>query len=128
MFKLDWASYSSLRFADTFLPYVAGYKAKGSYIFDGAELFKDSRKVDRKLLPLTKSDKLVTLLPIHTLKDSSKKNRISNIQPHDLSLELDEYGDIDMSFKFGRDFKSYLRSVSKADSPQLQVKAQLFNH
>lgn len=120
VFRLDWSNYSSLDFADTFLPYVAGFRAKASYVFDGAELFKNSRKVSRKLLPLTKSDKLVTLITYTYPKGvlaAERKNRIS-IKSHEalVFLEVDEFGDIDMSFRFGRDFKSYLRGVSKADS------------
>ncbi len=42
VFKLDWTKYTSIDFADKFLPYIKNaFKAKGVWMYDGAELFKD---------------------------------------------------------------------------------------
>ena len=53
VFKLDWSSYSSLKFADTFLPYIKNrYKGKAMWMYDGAELFNGLRKADQKFIQI----------------------------------------------------------------------------
>ena len=116
VFRLDWSSYDSLRFADTFLPYIKkAYKAKASYVFDGAELFKDSSRVQQELLPLTNSDTLITLISYTYPKEvmaSQQKNKVQAAK-HEvlLFLEVNEFNAVDVSFKFGENFKNYLKRM-----------------
>jgi len=116
VFKLDWSNYGSMDFANTFLPYIKKtYSAKGSYMFDGAELFKDSRRAKRELLPLTNSDKLITVIGYSYPKGvlvAQRKNRIS-VAKHEVLVffEVDEFGTVDVSFKFGSNFKNFLKTI-----------------
>lgn len=62
VFKYDWQHYYSLDFADTLLSYADRIKAKGLFAFDGAELFLNSQKSERKLYLLDDNQYLINLI------------------------------------------------------------------
>lgn len=115
IFNLDWASYSSMSFADTFLPSVASYQGKGSYLFDGAALFTGLRKTARKLFAFIDSTKLITLVSYTYPKGVFSEKRKDRVQPSDHEVcqfvEIDENGSIEISFKFGKAFKETLSDI-----------------
>lgn len=113
VFNLDWSSYSSLDFADRFLPYIKnGYKGKAMWMYDGADLFSGLRKVDQKLFKFDDNKYLISLInytyPKGVLAESKKD--IVRVTEHEVLtfIEMDKYDDIDISFKFGKRFKDYL--------------------
>ena len=62
VFKLDWNTYYPSDFADTFLSKVGGYECKGVKFYDGAELLNGLKASPRKMLPITETNKLISLI------------------------------------------------------------------
>ncbi|MAN28749.1 MULTISPECIES: hypothetical protein [Mesonia] len=114
VFKLDWSSYGSLDFADTFLPKVGGYKGKAMWIFDGAELFPNLKKSDRKTLSLSNDNKLINLLSYTYPKGvlAGEKKQSVSVGKHEICafIELKKDNSIEVSFKFGDNFKDFLKN------------------
>jgi len=113
VFKLDWSSYGSLNFADTFLPDVNLYKSTAMWVYDGAELFANIRKSDRKTLSLSGDKDLINLLvytyPKGVLAEKKKDTLV--VAKHEICtfIEIDIDNSIDIHFKFGDDFKKFIR-------------------
>ena len=124
VFQLDWANYYSLDFGNIFLPNTTSYRATGVYLFDGASLFRSIRKSDKKTLPLNNDDTILTIIGYTYPKGvlaGDRKERI-HVARHEVLtfMEMDAEGNIDVSFKFGSDFKkflsNYLKDTNRNDS------------
>lgn len=117
VFRLDWSQYNSIRFANTFLPYVGGVDGKGLWMYDGAELFNDIKTANRRLFKFDDHKDLISLIcytyPKGVLIGDSKSK--VHVSEHEVLtfIELDEYDNIELSFKFGRRFKMYLEATLK---------------
>ena len=117
VFKLDWSTYGSLDFADTFLPYIKeGFKATGMWMFDGAELFSDIRTSEKKILSLTNEKKIINLLSFSYPKGvlAEKRKETVSVGKHEICtfIEIDKQNSIEIFFKFGNNFKDFLNSNS----------------
>lgn len=114
VFKLDWSTYHLNDFANTFLPNVGGYQAKGVKFFDGAELLSNLKPSKRNLLPLMDNNKLVSIVAYTFPKGVEaglKKNRAQpNGNEIGVFIEVDQNEKASMSFKFGSDFKKFAES------------------
>lgn len=126
-FKLDWKTYSSLGFANTFLPYIKkGYKGHASYFFDGAKIFQGLQKVDRKVFAYTDTQNLTTVVT-YTFPQGVLAAQLKNrVQPakHEVCvfIEVDKSGTMNISFKFGEKFKKILKKVPLPSSQKPQFK------
>ncbi len=123
VFKLDWSSYKSDDFADTFLPKVGGHECKGVRVYDGAEILNRLQKSKRKLLPLTNDNSLISIITSTFPKGVEAGNKTNRVQPssHEIAafIEVDENKNADISFKFGDHFKKYL-SAKKVSSSSIE--------
>lgn len=119
-FKLDWSSYYSLGYADTFLPKVGGYKGSSIRFYDGANLLKNLRKSDRKDLQLINSKKLISIIGYSYPKGVLAENRKETVIPakHEVCtfIEVAQNDDIEVSYKFGDNFKQFLASQKLSSS------------
>jgi hypothetical protein len=122
-FKLDWSSYYSVGFADTFLPKANGYQCKGVRFYDGAELLNSLRKTPQKLLQLSDNNKLINIIACTYPKGVEAEKNKNKVQPsnHEIAtfIEIDQHNNIDVSFKFGRNSKTFLREYFKTNSSLL---------
>jgi len=112
VFKLDWSSYGSIDFADTFLPNVNGYKATALWMYDGAELFKDLQISNKKTMSLSNDKKLINIVSYTYPKGvlaEKQKNTVS-VGAHEICtfIEVNKDNSIDIHFKFGDNFKEFL--------------------
>lgn len=118
VFKLDWNTYYPIDFADTFLPKVDGYECKGVKFFDGVELLNGLKASPRKLLPLSESNKLISIITSTFPKGVEAGLKKDRVQPanHEIAtfIEVDQAEKATVSFKFGNNFKDF---VSKQNSP-----------
>jgi len=117
VFKLDWNNYYSLDFADTFLPKINPYRETGLYLFDGASLFTSIGISEKKILSLTNDDSLITNIgytyPKGVLAEN-RKDRIDVTSNEVISfMEIDQDDNIDVFFKFGTNFKTFLSNYLK---------------
>lgn len=116
-FKLDWSSYYSLEYADTFLPKVEGYKGKAIRMYDGGELFKGLRKREKEVFAFVGSDELIRLISYSYPKSVLAQERKNSVQvtKHEVItfIEIDQDDSIDISFKFGDRFKEQLKIAFK---------------
>lgn len=112
VFKLDWNTYYPIDFADTFLPKVGGYQCKGVKFFDGAELLNGLKASPRKLLPLSESNKLISIITATFPKDVEAGLKKDRVQPanHEIAtfIEVDQAEKATVSFKFGNNFKDFV--------------------
>ncbi len=124
VFKLDWSSYSPNDFADTFLPKAEGYEVKGVRFYDGADLLNGLQSSPRKLLPLTDSNQLISIITCTYPKGVEADKKKNRVQPsnHEIAvfIEIDEQKNIETSFKFGRDTQSFLREYFKKNDGLLE--------
>lgn len=112
VFNTDWLSYSSLKFADTFLPKVDELYGKGFNFFDGAEIFDRADKIHRELLPLEDNNKLISFVAYSFPKGVEASLKKERVQPDYnevcLFVEVDEENNTEITLKYGSDFKSFL--------------------
>lgn len=142
VFKLDWSSYSSLDFADKFLPYIKNaYKGKALWMYDGAELFNNLKKAEQKLFKFDDNRHLISLINYTYPKGvlAGNKKGIANVAEHEVLtfIEVDEHDAIDISFKFGKRFKGHLeryfkeigvsKSISDLENKTYNTNKQSFN-
>ncbi len=117
VFKLDWSSYSPNDFADTFLPKAEGYEVKGVRFYDGADLLNGLQSSPRKLLPLSDSNQLISIITCTYPKGVEAEKKKDRVQPsnHEIAvfIEIDEHKNTEASFKFGRNSQSFLREYFK---------------
>ncbi len=110
VFKLDWSSYQSLDYANTFLPEVIGYKGKGVWMYDGADLFQGLTKTEQKLYKFDDNKYLISLINYTYPKgvSASKNSHRVNVTKDEVCtfIEIDENKDIKIQFKFGTRFKN----------------------
>lgn len=117
VFKLDWSSYGSIKWADTFLSYTGGVKGKALWMYDGAELFKDLKATKSKQFMFDEHKNLISLIgytyPKGVLAENSKN--VTSPTEHEVLtfMEVDQNKNIDIHFKFGRRFKVYLEQYFK---------------
>jgi len=114
VFKLNWSSYNSLEFADTFLPYINNnYTGKAIWMYDGAELFQDIKKTTQKLFKFKSNKNLICLINYSYPKGvlaENKKNTVQVTENEILTfIEINEYDQIEVSFKFGHEFKRLIQ-------------------
>ena len=116
-FKLDWNSYSSIGFADTFLPHVQAYQAKALRMYDGGDFFKDIRKSERKVLAFNDTTRLHTVVSYTYPKGVLAEERKGTVQvaEHEICtfIEFDPSKNIDVTFKFGSNFYDALNALYK---------------
>ena len=114
VFELNWSKYYSIDFADTFLPKADGHTAKALHFFDGAKLLDNLSKSHRKLLELSKNDKLIGLITYtypKSVEAEYKKDRVQAAKNEICTfIEVSKNDDIDVHFKFGYNFKNELAS------------------
>ena len=120
VFKKDWATYQSLDFADTFLPYVQGHKATAMYVFDGGNLFTNTQPADKRVLPLSNNKELITTIGYTYPKGvpASEKRETATPANHELLIfmEVDMDDSVQVSFKTGNNFKKFLQKYPNARS------------
>ncbi|SNR13952.1 hypothetical protein [Tenacibaculum jejuense] len=114
VFNIDRNTYKSIDFADKFLPYIKKYyKGKGMWMYDGAELFNGLKKAERKLFTFDDHEYLISLINYTYPKGVLAQERKDRIQVSENEVltfvEVDENETIDVSFKFGKRFKNYLK-------------------
>ena len=129
VFKLDWSTYWSLDFADTFLPNVDCLVAKSLWMFDGASLFSNLQTSESKQFKFESNNASINLVNYtypKTVAAAEAKN-IVQVEENEVCsfIELHENNDIDIYFKFGSNF---IRTTEKKlansniDCRQLQGK------
>jgi len=127
VFELDWFSYGSIDFANTFLPNVKGYKSTAMWMYDGAELFNDLRISENKTLSLSEDKKLINLLsytyPKGVLAEKQKNTVSVGSQEICTFIEIKEDNSIDIHFKFGLDFKVFLKDYFKDIGKSVSISA-----
>ncbi|WP_193786561.1 hypothetical protein [Kordia jejudonensis] len=113
VFNKDWNVYTSVKYADTFLPFVHGITGTNTMVFDGAKLFETIPKANKNILKLSESQLISSLIytyPIDALatrkKDSVQlsKNEVCSF------VELNRNGSVDISLKLGSNFKKFLNT------------------
>ena len=112
VFKLDWNTYYPSDFADTFLSKVGGYECKGVKFYDGAELLNGLKASPRKMLPITETNKLISLITStfpKSVEAGLKKNRVQPAN-HEIAtfIEIDQTENATISFKLGNNFKDFV--------------------
>ncbi|WP_075343121.1 cysteine peptidase family C39 domain-containing protein [Tenacibaculum agarivorans] len=128
VFNLDWNQYSSIDFADKFLPYIKKYyKGKGMWMYDGAELFNGLKKAERKLFKFDDHKHLISLInytyPKGVLAEE-RKDRVKIGENEVLTfIEIDESNSIDVQFKFGKRFKNYIKNAVASSERKVSVNA-----
>lgn len=111
-FNTDWLSYSSLKFADIFLPKVDELYAKGFNFFDGAEIFDGVDKIQSELLTIEDNNKIISFAAYSFPKGVEASIKKERVQPAYnevcFFVEVDEGNNTEITFKYGTDFKSFL--------------------
>lgn len=117
VFNLDWKTYYSLDFAETFLPKVSEYKERAFHFFDGAELLADTGNVVQKELKLNATKNLISTVFYSYPKGVEAETKKNRVQVEDFAvtsfIEVHQNGKIDISFKFGREFEDFLQKYIK---------------
>ena len=110
--NLDFRQYYVLQFADAFLPKAHLIKGKAMIIYDGAELFVNVRPSAPNYFQLTDTNNLTTMVICTYPKGVEAQLKRDRVQPigHEvlLFMELDADENIEMHFRFGRDFRTFL--------------------
>lgn len=123
-FKLDWGSYYSTDFGNTFLPYVDQLKNTGLKIYDGANLFSGNSLLDNNILMIVPNG--VFNLVLYTYPNDTviaqKSNKLIPA-PDELFafIQLDEKDKIQIKFGFGKQFKSYLTEYFKKEKKAFDI-------
>jgi hypothetical protein len=111
IFKLDWGSYNTIDFADTFLPSVTLYKGKYFHFYDGGELLTKVEKVVETIMQLTKNARLLTLVfysyPKGVLAEKMKESIILDEFSLCCFMEIHLNDNVDLTFKFGMEFERF---------------------
>ena len=111
-FNTDWLSYSSLKFADIFLPKVDELYAKGFIFFDGAEIFDTVDKIQSELFTIEDNNKIISFVAYSFPKGVEASIKKERVQPAYnevcFFVEVDEGNNTEITFKYGTDFKSFL--------------------
>lgn len=128
VFKLDWKTYGSIDFADKFLPYIKKYyKGKGMWMYDGAELFNGLKKAERKLFTFDNHEYLISLINYTYPKGVLAQERKDRVKVSDNEvltfIEVDENETIDVSFKFGKRFKNYLKQSLENNDTKVSIES-----
>lgn len=110
--RKDWSMYYPRQFADAFLPKAHLIKGKAMIVYDGAELFKNVSPAAPDYFQLTDSNNLITMVICTYPKGVEAQLKRDRVQPigHEvlLFMELDVDENIEMHFRFGRDFRTFL--------------------
>lgn len=127
VFNLEWSTYGTLDFADTFLPNTPEYKGTAFHFFDGAELLLNAEKVVKKLFQL-KSNNSLTSTVFYTYPkgvEAEKKRKNIQVEPFAVCAIIEVYEDdnIDVLFKFGGEFVDFLRNQMKENKMEELVKS-----
>lgn len=117
LYNPEWSIYYPLGFANDLLPAVKLRTAKAMNVYDGAELFTDTVKTERKLYQLTDSKYLISLIGFTYTKGAEAEKQRKNVIVSDhevcVFMEVAQDDSIEVFFKLGRDFKEFLHSYSK---------------
>lgn len=116
-FSFDWSSYYPDHFANTYLPKVPKYHGKAFQFYDGAELLVNCENITREIMQLNKSKYLFTPVFFTYPKGAvigNEKNKLLNY-PFTVCLlaEVNIDDTVEMSVKFGGEFREFLREQSK---------------
>ncbi|MCC7455116.1 MAG: hypothetical protein IT222_13190, partial [Crocinitomix sp.] len=118
VFNKDWSSYSPQDFADTFLPYAHIYRGTNLLIVDGAQLFQNVKQSQKNVLTLTQPDEITKIIVYTFAKHSLISSKKINVKPSPEELltfvEVDENNKLYLEFKFGRNFKKMITSLSQS--------------
>ena len=106
VFNLDWMSYSSKDFANTFLPYSKVLKGEAISCFDGGELFSNVSANSSKNESMFK---LVNYTYPKGVLAEERKDRIK-VKADEICtfFELDELSSLRIYFRFGENFRKKL--------------------
>lgn len=126
VFNLEWSTYNTIDFADTFLPSVRLVKGKGLWIYDGAKLFEGIEKTTSVSYQLTSDKELISLLCYTYPKGVLAEKNKHKVEPsrHELCMfvEIDKEENIEIHYKFGRNallaFEKIKGSYFKAKAMQ----------
>lgn len=114
----DWRTYYAILFADVFLPKAHLIRGKALHIYDGAELFMGVQPAAADFFQLADTNKLVTMIIYTYPKGVEAEVKKDRVQPAEhevlLFMELDVEENIEMHFRFGRDFKQFLSDQRKS--------------
>lgn len=123
-FKLDWGSYYSTDFGNTFLPYVDQLKNKGLRIYDGANLFLGYSLLDNNKLMIDQNN-LFNLVLYTYPEGTVVAEKINKIRAESdevcVFMQLDEKDKIQIKFVFGKQFKAYLTDYFKKEKKALDI-------
>ena len=112
VFKLDWKTYYSEDFGNTFLPDIEPIGGKAFLMYDGADFFRNLIPTERKLLKLTRGTELISLTFYTYPKGVLAQKRKDRVSVEDFEIcafiEVDENDKLEIFFKFGRNFKDFL--------------------
>jgi Heterokaryon incompatibility protein Het-C len=108
VFKLDWSTYYSLDFADTFLPHADGILGKALWMYDGADLFNNLRTTDSKQFKFDSNKIPINLISYSYPSAVAAANARDLVQVSENEIcsffEVQENNDINIYFKFGNNF------------------------
>ncbi len=116
-FSFDWSSYYPDHFANTYLPKVPKYHGKAFQFYDGAELLVSCEKITREIMQLNKSKYLFTPVFFTYPKGAAIGNEKSKLLNYPFTVcllaEVNIDDTVEMSVKFGGEFREFLREQSK---------------
>lgn len=117
LYNPDSSLYYPLGFANDLLPAVKLRVAEDVKVYDGAELFKGSRKTEPKQYKLTGSKQFISLYGFTYPKGveaiKQRKNVIVSDNDVCVFIEVTQNDTIDVFLKLGRQFKEFLHAYSK---------------
>lgn len=120
VFSSDWSTFDAIDFADTLLPKVSGYIAKGLRLYDGAALFSGLQKSESKVMQIMPEKEPISLIGFTYPKDvkaASRKNRVRAGKNEILAfIEAAQNNALEISFKFGYKFKNFLKDYFKTNN------------
>ncbi len=117
LYNPDWSIYTPLGFANDLLPSTKIRMAESMKVYDGAELFSDTHKTERKLYFLTDNKFPISLIgftyPKGVEAEKQRKNVIVSDTEVCVFIEVAQNDSIEVFFKLGRNFKEFLHSYSR---------------
>lgn len=119
-FKKDWNIYYSLDFANTFLPNVKIYKGTALNVFDGAQVFSNTQKAKKKVLPLGVTDNLISTI-VYTFPEGveaeEQKNKVE-MASHELGvfMKISQNEKVVLSLKCGKQFEGFYNDFYNSNS------------
>jgi hypothetical protein len=123
--RTDLDGYDSLQWARTFLPYSNRKKAKGLWLYDGAELFKNNRTIDRQVFEFDENDYLISLINYTYPKGVLAATTFDKVRvgEHEVLafMEVDELNMVSIQFRFGKRFREYIRTKNQFSKRPLSI-------